>query len=795
MTPISFEDLATLLNYSRTTTIKMPPCKSREGSWALYEGEYRVHLSVTPFQVLYLHSRATRADLDAAHREAFIPGETQVVYPPILDQKLAHHRTLFAKEAKGFWTTRDYLRSFVREELSSYMAKLPSSPPLYYLDPQVQVPTGFARKIPNPLKSFLLDPDTGGTWKEGGLAIVLAEPGQGKTYMSQFLVSSVINSTETLVPLFIESQQWHTLPTEDQSSLWKVLAHCFRSYEAPIGWIEGHEDDFIRTSLKAGLFRVIFDGFDEYILKNRNRVNAKDTLTALATLAEEAGTRIVITSRTSFWQTIFPDDSAAKFFEKLPGKTYRYEILPFDPQQAQNYFKMRLREEAPIATAMRVYQSLRKQNEDFAGRGFVLNLLADLVERGDHTTLTACETQRAASWLFDQLCLREQLRHGWPLNSQQQIEALTEFAVETYSGQSPNSELLRLCVEQAGEGIASSDLDVIMDKLTVHPIIHLKTATSDTWEFRHEAIAVSLLTARLVSVDVISFIRVAESLRMTEDLCADVARTCIELISMPPSANWESFIIERAKRVFEVVPDNVDAECFRGNTARLLTAIIMAGVEKVAPRGSDRKERALTLLRLSGHNALKGLVLSSVTPAFDFSGLRFEKCLFDGNTWVNCDFSEGTVFDRCVFAGGFQPEYCRGFGSAVFLDCRRDVDAESWISAEQIKEGKRSYTSEDLKKDIHDFLYRFTVRGGTGFRPLSIDHLTRGRVGRSKFGEQIVAILNRHILDIHHIPGSGTKGIHVRESAADSVRFYMHNNVLTGPLRMAYDELIAKLKI
>ncbi len=89
--------------------------------------------------------------------------------------------------------------------------------------------------------------------------------------MSRHLVA-VLAGSKVALPLMVDSSQWHTLPLEDQLSLPKTITHSFRHFNATIGWLEGHEDEFLRTTLKADIFRIIFDGFDEYILRNRGVV-------------------------------------------------------------------------------------------------------------------------------------------------------------------------------------------------------------------------------------------------------------------------------------------------------------------------------------------------------------------------------------------------------------------------------------------------------------------------------------------------------------------------------------------
>jgi hypothetical protein len=177
MGSLDFREIASLINYSRTTTIDLEPLTPALGHWALHRGEHRVHTSVYPFGVLYLQSNATLEDMRAAIKKAGDLQNTDVLYPPSL-RKPMEFAELFAK-AKGVWTTRDYLVSFIKPELNTYLQKLAALAPQFYVDPRVETPSGIPIKTPNPLLSFLRDPDSTSSPVTGKLAILLAEPGQG----------------------------------------------------------------------------------------------------------------------------------------------------------------------------------------------------------------------------------------------------------------------------------------------------------------------------------------------------------------------------------------------------------------------------------------------------------------------------------------------------------------------------------------------------------------------------------------------------------------------------------------
>jgi hypothetical protein len=200
----------------------------------------------------------------------------------------------------------------------------------------------------------------------------------------------------------VDSSQWHTMPVEDQRLLAKTIAHSFRHFGATIGWLEGHEEEFLRARLKADVFRIVFDGFDEYILRNRGAVQPLKVLDALASLANATGTRIVITSRTSFWNTNVPEADVESFISRTGA--FVFKILPFDLEHAKNYFTRRLSDPGRIKNATSMYEVLRPKNEGFIGRGFVLSLLADLAQQDGTDIFRGAEANRPMLWLLEALC-------------------------------------------------------------------------------------------------------------------------------------------------------------------------------------------------------------------------------------------------------------------------------------------------------------------------------------------------------------------------------------------------------
>ena len=337
-TPFTFNEIVTLVNKSKTVSIDLEPRRKRDGRWSLHAGRYKVHASTMDFDVLYLGPGSTQESIDEAHT-FYHSGHTHVVYAPSLDKRRRkYHRERFG-QSDLLWNSKEYIHSFIHDELEAYLDRIKKIAPKYYIDPQVTTPAGTTGKIPNPLLNALRAPRFEQATSEG-LSILLGEPGQGKTFMSQYVVSELVRS-QSFVPIYISSSQWESMPRDHLGSLRKTIAHSFRYFEAPIGWIDGQEDAFLRTTLRADLFRIVFDGFDEYILRNEGRVSVSDVLNELSELAGSTGARILITSRSSFWDSNIDEHD---FVARTRAAVYR--IAPFDTQPRPQLLRATLRSQA-----------------------------------------------------------------------------------------------------------------------------------------------------------------------------------------------------------------------------------------------------------------------------------------------------------------------------------------------------------------------------------------------------------------------------------------------------------------
>ena len=254
MAKLEFPEVIDLINRSGTATISAEPSAVADGRAKLHAGRYHFHVAEYPFQLLYLLSGIRKDDLVAAARAVPTRSDLHVVYPPSVGDKLPNVRQAIDEACGDRVTVRicqpigGYLRSFMKDELDQYLNTVRGRSPRHYIDPRVEVPSGIPRKHPNPLLTQLRDDADAGF--RGKVGVLLADPGQGKTYMCQRLIADLADAHGGFVPVLIDSSQWERLADADLANLERTIANSFRHYEAPIRWVDGNEEAFLTVSLK-----------------------------------------------------------------------------------------------------------------------------------------------------------------------------------------------------------------------------------------------------------------------------------------------------------------------------------------------------------------------------------------------------------------------------------------------------------------------------------------------------------------------------------------------------------------
>lgn len=627
--------------------------------------------------------------------------------------------------------------------------------------------------------------------ERASVGVLVADPGQGKTHMTRRLAANPIPSGT--IPLYVDSRQWANLSNDALADLWRVISATFEHFDAPMPWIAGKEYDFFAVTMKAGLFALIFDGFDEYIYKTGGRADAVETLETLVSLADEADARMLLTSRTTFWQ-----NDILRHGKALPPHV-RY-AMRFDRTHAKTYFDTSLATDPVKASrALQLFDSLSAQDEDFVGRGFVLALLADLVQRSD-TIPVISTTDSVTRRVMAALCERERVRQKLQLTAEQQLHALGTFAVQVAARGTATTDVLETAIGLT----ASLDDDAMREtvgdkatktqgKLAVHPLIEYD-GSARAWHIRQDQVFYNLLADQLLSCTSTSDPTLrdfVEKILPDAKLRAEIASVVIDQACGTDSVGAaKQRVRETIKRLLEHSSEHHPTVVSMPERD-LATTMALLMVNRFVPVGKPRDERRDELLWYFDADRLNGLQLSGTVTGISFKGLIFRNCRFELVTFLNCEFDETTMFEHCRFIGG-RLEYCEGFGKAAFVAGWRDPDAAMLIESHQVLARQRPYTELDLERDIGLLVQKFAHKDSFGVKSIEERYLRSGRFSYSPKRDEIIAAFHRFVIERHEISRKRA-GVNIRPSARGAVMFYVNNGVLTGALAQVRDEVTTEL--
>lgn len=798
LNPISFVDVARLVNRVSGTRIDIDsPRELDPDQYAIYAGEVSSSGFSFEFEILYLYAAATKDGIRVARTALGRKTDKtriKVVYAPSVTPGIIEEMKRTGVQCISL---ADYFLSFMSQQTEAYIKKIRKLSFKDYIDPQIETPAGFVRKNPNPVLGFITTPERSAP--QGEVAVLLGEPGQGKTHMSKYLAVELANRKS--IPIYVHSEQWTKMQGDDLSSIWKTIVASFRYFEAPIGWAEGVERDFISVSLSLGIFRLIFDGFDEFILWNRGTVDPRDSLQELLKLADDTGTTLCITSRTSFWRSeIVELDEEQDFNSKQ--NLYQFTICPFDINHARNYFKKRFGEEdAQVETAVSLFGRLKQDSSNdamsFVGRGFFLTLIADLVSRGFSADRVSNDGHTRLQWIMNALCQREKTRQQLPIDAPMQLAIFREFAEMTAKGEPRSTATLQMILEIMTDLEPKQIEQLIKNpaKLKDHPLIRHDRA-SNTWTYTQDQIEYALLAERVLelSLDTDKRVQLAGLLthpKFSKNLQTEVATSIVQQVFETRPIEGA---LDKCKEIIGAV-SNIGHDVGVTDTENIHHAfagqLALFAAARAHSRGADRLERTNALLNLLPSGQLTGLQFVGTMSGFDLRDLTISECHFDNVTFTNCRFSLTTQFLNCRFTE-LRVVNCQQFGSVRWDASNRHDDASKMlIDAEMVSAGRRAYGDDNLLGDVDCLIHRFLPRETSGFKNIEERNLSRGLIGHSQHKDLIIDTFKKHCLVAH--PVSGLLVYCVSEQSKADFIFYVGNGVLTGQLAEIRNELRKKL--
>jgi hypothetical protein len=802
---IDFKEVIALTNKTGALTISDQPEEADGGRWAIYSGQLRGGSIKAPLDILYVSSSMnSRDDLDRAKRQLLARGGVrlrQIVYANSLIDDGRFPGVALGDSEDGIPRSgvREFFWSFAEQQLYEYIKQIRDRYSLAdYIQPDVRGQSHGVSHASDDLwgRVYGRQPSA---FKNGGISVLLAEPGQGKTYFSKYLTQRLASAGR--IPLFVSSEQWVQLKAAEMSSLGRTVVHAFKWHDAPIHWADGAEYDFLRVAQKCGLFTLIFDGFDEYVLKTGSDTSAMDTMRKFRDLARASASQILLTSRTAFWEA--EADAFKSVLEEDAVDGAIFYLRAFDSQHAKRYFEQRF-PETPESVVLgssifgKLKAAVKDDKVDLVGRGMFLYLIADLVQRIESSSLEVQALGRhlinPLTWICENLCGRENTRQQLDVTLEQQFQLFEELAELIAADHSVPTQTFCLLIESSlGLSTSHSVRLVGIDgrregKLAFHPL--LSQSTDLSWRFRQEQVYFFFLARRVLSqlreMRESALVNFLCKLEGEKSLRFELATMLLNIISNHGSDRELSAVVTQLQRYEKIAYTSSELR----NRATIATSLVLHALS--GPLGRDKavtRDRTARLLELLGPKHLEGLVFVDAAVNFDFSGLEIRDCRFENVTFLKCEFDVRTVFIGCGFIG-CNVRKSPSIKAAFFDDaCVMDPEFRRLLLSDPSKRGARDYNMDDLNADFVGLLQYLM-----GFLEHPSKLIPESKIVRSKWvsaplGPKISECIERFVIESRKSNRSGTKYFGIRPSAVPAMKFYQGNGILTGSLMDAWQEL------
>lgn len=797
MDAIKFQDVAELLSICGLLHITPEPVKAAQGHWELFDAIAQNGGVGINYSIVYIGADATEIEIQRArqaldgHRAS--PELRLCVVAPSKFREAPNQMAYLRKTGGRVIDTQEFVTSFAQRQIKKYIEEIGSQAPPDFVSPPIETLNGSGDTTVTSLaelRDFIEHRSD-----HPPLIALLAEPGQGKTYLGRQLCHAL--AQRKFIPIFVHAAQWQQIPHGDLASLWKTILFSFRAYNTPINWAEGHEERVVRLLLKLDIFRLVFDGLDEYALQSQEVTNSTAILGALIQLADSAGAPVLVTSRTSFWFSEFSPSAKQWGSNRLLS----LQLQPFEQHHAKQYFESKFEgDKKQVQRGVEVFSKLKKtpisatpkpsvdERIDLVGRGFFLALIADLVETGYSADHGAIDEQTATQWVVTQLCEREKVRQKLSLNARDQIKVFKAFTLQILGGAEPSSATLRavlgdhMLLPAAQVDALVGKTSQMMGPLIQHPLLRMDSPARIT--FAQEQVMFSFLAETILEFcherrvpELHNLINVAGfNLTISEEVAGYLVDHIFQIFS-PTQA-----IVQYKAVILTCLQSTSGDDAKPKSKARLFaTRLALFAIDRLMPRGSAHRDRTNALLELLDSPRIENLYFASGITRLDLSGQEIKGCIFENVTFFGCQFNSHSKFINCTLSG-INFLSCEAAGTASIQTCTLDEAATAVFHHANSRTVKVS--EEKLKNDIALLVAKFLPASRAAFKHVNEAELLKGAFGKSVFREDILTSFKQHIIEPFSPNGVQTNDFVVRGLAKKSLLFFHENGVCTGPLKL-----------
>jgi hypothetical protein len=721
---------------------------------------------------IYLKSNCTKSDAEKISKFLGTSEELIVIIPKSIGVTKEALNSIFPKD---IYIYEDLIWETIYNTFSDYLNSLKSRiiPEEYYIPPRKEQPDpNFEPSSRDRLDEEIMDYLTGEKNIDSMLLVVSASAGVGKTTLARQLTVGLANKVEAnrVIPTYVEASHWGKLKLESVDEFWDIIENSLRNINSGLRLSE----KIFEHSLKSGYLVFIFDGFDELCSQRHSQFKPGDILSRLANISKESNAKIIITTRTLFWQTEVFDP---------PSNVEIMKLAPFNRQQALGYFdkffgdNLKYRDRAKT-----IYSGLIKSSvppsgggprEQFVNLPLCIGMIAQYINYGGDNPINITQSKGVLRTLLYQICEREKERKNLYANADTQLSALEEIAVDQIEAIAPEFELELLEIAGIDEG------DV--KKLKDHPL--LITDDGVKYRFKYDFLSQYLRAYNITNAIQNGNARLKDNLWNLMVLEANGKGHLIEHIS----GLWLLADLNKIKNCYRVIPQKYfEAKSFIFHLVNQLLRNSSNFVNK-----SEKSNAIFTMFcdDFESTHRIQDLYVTGIMEGLDLSGIKFKSCTFSDTLISGCDANKSTIFEECRFLGELDFQNCGNFKS-IRLNNYCTLSPQANLAWGNILEARLG-TKEDLITDAlrlalskfwHHGQPKWSIRKEDWYRGILVHSIYCDKIRRAMIKSTLIAETE--------INGKTGGGFEFDKNSLSDLQQFMDNRLITGKIREVYNYLL-----
>ena len=742
----------------------------------VFDGTVEAGVAQPRHWFIYLLADATNADIhDAARAVAgpmFEEEDIFVVIPKSLQGRKAIKDDFDAKQLRIF---EDLMWERIRREFNPYMVNLGAQlrdlkAGIPYIEPVVvrHDNDGTIQPIKHFLDFFSGDAD-------GGIAVVKADAGFGKTTLAVMVAHELVQQWEKLrvIPLlFTGKASWPELATSSHSAggLWELLSRALELQDLHFPLSE--ETIFTRI-LRQGYIAFIFDGFDEI---RQTDLTPSANFGWIGGISENSNAHVMVTARNSFW------DREIGASVEIPHQIL--DLRPFDDNCAREYFRKKFnQDENRVREGMQIRRHLTSSptHLHFVDLPSCAAMIADHIDNGGSSPIHigGGSSSGVIDRFFTDILDRERERQGISLDVESTKDILSEVAT-SYSDGFPLDVIADLAEE-----FPLTELHALRDHAFLAPV---SRDSEGLFRFRHEFLFHYFRTCRIRSVlaeDSRDFLKTFRGDRELRNMIYSEAdgrgQLSDQLAAMSDDLTMERYIQLHQMETKAVPEGDHQLKSFLFHVVAKIVALRYPGQSR-----ADRCQEVLSLLGATGRS-ISRLSIEGPVVGMSFKGWTVKQSRFKDLALGGSDVDD-LCFSGCSFLGELELQTGH---TPVFQHCSSQDGAELVIDRLQMSEDAPSTITPDKVRDHLKFVLRSRFRPRNHFRTV---HLSEWKTGRTTAIEERYELL-RHLREEGLVIVEIHQRVRVAAAEIGHIRDFIDNGVMRGKVTAVYDRVLKALNL